>query len=360
MYTDGGITAKNGSVLRISNNDGYPISDAIAPALRTISVNGASMTLKFDEKIRAPYNNTGLVLKDDQGQVLRLNYDYTISTSNGNEDTLVITVIKPGFNSKVRLSLNTDQNTIIDVANNKLANFNPVTTNTSVVAGIPVIDYSTQEITKGVKASGEVHEVNTVTITATSETIGQVLVYLADGSINKTVSVTGLDSDPTRSEIAEAVASTLNGDADIRNRYTSAVDGNKVVVTANNAAADRNVLITVQYLNANLAADNSVQTVAGSAGIVGVLEVNKLTIKSGSSVNHQIRVNVKDGNINRTVGVNLAAGDSASDVASKIRTTLLSDATVSASYTISGNHGEVILTAKSAREDRNVEITITQ
>ena len=94
----------------------------------------------------------------------------------------------------------------------------------------------------------------------------------------------------------------------------------------------------------------------------GTQEVNKLAIPGGTSDTATLAVTVDDGTINVTVPVQLdaAAQNTAEAVAQKIADTLGGNAQISDAYTVSVSGRDVLLTAKTAAENKNVSISTAE
>ena len=94
----------------------------------------------------------------------------------------------------------------------------------------------------------------------------------------------------------------------------------------------------------------------------GTQAVNKLTIPRGTSDTATLAVTVNDGTINVTVPVQLdvAVQNTAEAAAQKIADTLGGNAQISDAYNVSVSGRDVLLTAKTAAENKNVSISTAE
>lgn len=140
-----------------------------------------------------------------------------------------------------------------------------------------------------------------------------------------------------------------------------------VAYTANGKTAAINVKVT----NASNIAGTGVtlgataETQKGNPGdpnatpaVPETKEVATTTVTAGATASGTITVRVTDGTLSEDVPVNVVAGDTAADVASKIRTALAANANVDAAYAVSGTGADIVLTQKGTGSDVNLQVTL--
>lgn len=176
----------------------------------------------------------------------------------------------------------------------------------------------------------------------------------------KTVSVAVLNGD-TADQVAQKIRTALAGDVDVGAFFNVSGTTDNIILTRTVAAADDGTInINIQGGLTGVPDDTtSVHAVVGS---VGTLQVETATVAGTVTDTGNITVTVTASgmtNSPKAVTVAVVSGDTANQVATKIRTALGLDANVSGFFTISGANADIILTKKtSGANDATLNIAI--
>jgi hypothetical protein len=185
----------------------------------------------------------------------------------------------------------------------------------------------------GVAPTGGTQQVETVTVAGAPVTHnGNILVRVTASGLTgspKTLTVALTTADTTNDAVADKIQAALQGDGDIGPFFTITSPGPDVVLTKNVAAAnDATLHVSIIGFVTGISSAESTPTATGSSpGSVSV------TVTANGLVPNP-----------ETVNVPVATGDTAADVANKIRTALNGDAVITARFMVSGAGADVVLT----------------
>jgi large repetitive protein len=192
--------------------------------------------------------------------------------------------------------------------------------------------------TAGVAPVTGVQQVETVTVTGApviQDGSIRVIVTAAAMGANSpktvTVSLTAA-GDTTNDQVATDIATALNNDANVSPFFTASTQATgKVVLTANTAAADDSTLhMSIRSTTGIDSAESAHTTAGASPGSVTV------TITAAAGITGSPRV----------INVAVANGDTASDVAGKMRAALIADAEVNMRFMVTGAGAQIVLTRR--------------
>lgn len=217
-----------------------------------------------------------------------------------------------------------------DAAND--ATMNIAVTNGTCAGVTP--DATSDDTTAGV-ASGA----GTVAVTVT-----------AAGMTNspKTIQVTVAEADDA-SAIAGKIRTALTSDADVGHAatgfFTASGATDKVILTAKAAAANDATLNIATTNGTSAGLTPGASSADTTAGVLGVLQVETATIAGTAIVQCEVVVTAAGmTNSPKTILVAVAAGDTASQVAGKVRAALALDGDVTDFFTVGGGGATITLT----------------
>ncbi|TRY25698.1 hypothetical protein FOI68_10515 [Brevibacillus sp. LEMMJ03] len=142
--------------------------------------------------------------------------------------------------------------------------------------------------------------------------------------------------------------------------YTIEASGADVTFTADTAAADQAVTISLTDTDTTGTAGTASEVTAGVAPSAGTPEVNKLTVTAGATAAGTNTVTFTDGSVTATATVTLNGTETPAQVATAIADAFnaLNSGAGVAGYTITASSADVIFTANSAAADKTVTITL--
>ena len=196
-------------------------------------------------------------------------------------------------------------------------------------------------------------------VTVGATTAGDVSVTFNDGTINKPVDVTVAASD-TAAVVAGKIAAKLAVDSDISGAYTVTATGDTVEVEAKTPAASKIITVNVNDPNTTgVKADAAKETKQGEAPVTGVAQEVEFKVTAGATAAGDLSVTFKDGTIDKSVVVAVAANDTAAVVAGKIVAALAADSDISGAYTVTATGDTVTVKAKTAAANKTITVTVT-
>lgn len=380
----------NVNVLNNNNKDAFgrslatgvvAIDDQISPELfatTPVAVIAADkVTVKFNEDLDANIQGTF-----KSGYTITVNgAPKTISSAVVNNDTITFTLLSNYITNGSTVSvIPKTPNTVADVNGNVYVPVLPedtkqVTTNTlgsgatfsaatrvQGAAAVPAVtavapEWNTGAITKlNAGESGSI-VFDGVTVNVAAVAVGSLAApVIVDAN---TVSVTVDEATDAATQAGRIVAG-LNFHKSVLPTlasYTFAVDTDGIKVTGTTAmGATKNGVdiapTTIVFANATAADRLVVDGVTAVAGVAGVTETATYTVLTGVSNNKTLTVTLA--NPTQTVTVNVLAGDTADQVAAKIRAAL----TTVTGYAVSGTGANIVFTSGTA-DTNHADLTMT-
>ncbi|OMF66586.1 S-layer homology domain-containing protein [Paenibacillus sp. FSL R5-0766] len=251
------------------------------------------------------------------------------------------------------VSVRSDATSLQDVAGNLAVSSSTYATQTgqlnTVATGFTATDAAGNG---GVAAVTGVREMNSLTIsTPTASVAGDINVTFNDGGtpVTELVPVTAAEAPASIANKVALAFGDLSG-------YTVTRNGAKVTFTADVAAADKPVVITVadDTTATNVVGDDS-QDAAGVAEITGVQQTHTLTVTAPTTPKAGFNtVTFTDGTVNVSVRITVLATDDATTIAGKIVTAFNAE---TAPYTASNTAGVVTFTADTAAAQKTINVS---
>ncbi|MEY8764951.1 MULTISPECIES: hypothetical protein [Clostridium] len=203
---------------------------------------------------------------------------------------------------------------------------------------------TTEETFKGAAAVPGISQVSTIKVTAGASAAGNLTVA------GVTVPVTADDDTPA--EVASKIETAFADNSG----WTVTANDDTLTFTAKTQTA--NTTIAVDAAGTGVTFDGPNDTTNGVAPVDEVKEVDTTTVTSGAQKSADITVNVSDETIDKDVTLSVSAGDTAEQVAEKIKTALAADETITNSYDVSGSGANVVLTQKGSGSDVDLQVTL--
>jgi len=211
-----------------------------------------------------------------------------------------------------------------------------------------------------------VQQVETATVTGGATADGDVkIIVTADGLPGSPLTIAAQVFDTnTANNVASNLIGALQSNGAIIAMFTVSGSNEDVVLTKINAEAnDATLNMEINGSDNATGVPDVASSVDTTAGVAPVLQVETTTVTGGATTDSgDLTVTVTAAGMTGTPRAILVAvdqGDTADEVANKIRTALSLDANVTAFFTVSGATDEVILTAiADAANDATMNIAI--
>lgn len=344
------------------------VHDGMSPVVQLpsnetrLQVSGSNtILLPFSETLKtgtveqeAQYRYDLVVTNIRTGHPLNFN-QYTTSVDN---NVLKISLVGADSADDFKVKVKKDAAFIQDRAGNKAAE---TTIEYSSAAGgintvVTGVAGTANQTAAGVPSVTGVKEVNKVTVAVDAAAQAGKINVKVDDSVTPITKEVDVNAGDVESVIAAKIAAAFTGVAG----YTVKSDGNDVIFTVADAAADKNINISIEDLDAVAAptkvTGTDVEVTPGVAEVVGTPEVNTFTVGTAPTKAGLATVTFTDGTVNKNATFNVTTTTTTAQVAAAIVSAL--SPVLADDYNVTVVDSVVTFTAKAPAADKDVRISL--